>query len=141
MKKICMICCFLFCFLLSGISVAQSEVREESNPVWYRLYMGLGMGGAAVKPETVLTFFDKEVTSRFPQGFSVTGNVRGQWLSDQGIVRERNIVLNITVADTPENEQKIEQLAQAYTKRFANAKASVFVVRIPVAQATLYHNQ
>lgn len=83
-----------------------------------RLYFGLG---PADHPDQGISevrwrnFLDREVTPRFPAGFSVT-DIYGQWLSKGKTAPERlhSKVLTIDYPDTPENRDKIEAIRSAW---------------------------
>jgi hypothetical protein len=93
---------------------------QTSGWVDTRLYFGLGL---ADHPEQGINearwreFLDREVTPRFPHGFSVA-EVYGQWLSKGKSVPERlrSKVLIIDYPDIEENRDKIDAIRAAWKK-------------------------
>lgn len=111
----------------------------QENAVWYRLHLGMGKGDYAVAPQKMREFIDKELTPAFPKGFTITES-RGQWHSpEHGLIRERTTVVDVQCADTEENWQKIEAIANMYVERFNAAQASLFVMRINGMTTTLFY--
>lgn len=85
-----------------------------------RLYFGLGAAdhpGQGVSEARWREFLDKEVTTRFPDGLSVT-DIYGQWQGKGQTAPERlrSKVLNIDYPDTQENREKIEAIRAAWKK-------------------------
>ena len=126
MKQLLAILCLL---LACGTASAASKTTE--NVVWYRVHLGMGTGSTSVSPEVMQGFIAKEISPRFPDGFTVTP-ARGQWTSpDIGLIHERTVVVDIQCGDTEVCAKKIEEISEAYVKRFQKTKASIFVVRVP----------
>jgi len=111
--------------LLSG-AAAPTLTGDPNHPgrtagwVDTRLYFGLGL---ADHPEQGISegrwreFLDREVTSRFPAGLSVT-DVYGQWQSKGQAAPERlrSKVLIIDYPDSQENRDKIDAIRSAWKK-------------------------
>jgi hypothetical protein len=105
-----------------------------------RLYFGLGPieassgqsqhSEARVSDAEWLAFLDKEVTPRFPAGFSVM-DCYGQWQGKQmtAPARLRSKVLIIDYPDTPANRAKIDAIRIAWKKRTSDQ--SVMTVTQP----------
>lgn len=124
------------CLLCLWCASALAENRILDNQVWYRLHLGMGIG-TSVSPDVIQNFLAKEVTPRFPDGLTITP-ARGQWNSpNTGLIRERVTLVDIQCPDTDAYKQKIEEISKAYVKRFAKAKASIYVVRVPGVTTTL----
>ena len=127
------------CLVVLCSPFARAETRTADNIVWYRVHLGLGVGKQALSRDVVREFVGKEITSRFPDGLTITA-ARGQWKSPEaGMIKENTIVIDIQCPDIPENREKIDEIGTAYIKRFGNAKASLFVMRIPNIQTTLWY--
>jgi hypothetical protein len=63
-------------------------------------------------------FIDKDVTPRFPEGFSVMDS-QGQWRGADGvIVREPSKVLLLVLDGGPDDPAKIAGIRDAYKRRF-----------------------
>ena len=124
--------------LLSFFVTAQAATQIREAAVWYRVHFGSG-SGQPVTLEDVTNFIDTYVTERFPEGFTIT-QASGQWSSTEyGLIKEKTMVVDIQCTDTPANFTKIREIADAYTKRFAKAKASCFIKRIPGINTILYY--
>lgn len=83
-----------------------------------RLYFGLGpadVPGRGVSEAAWRDFLDKQVTPRFPAGFSVI-DVYGQWQSkgSKRIERIRTKLLLIDYPATPENLARVEAIRAAW---------------------------
>jgi hypothetical protein len=65
-------------------------------------------------------FVDKEITPRFPDGFTVLDG-RGQWRGpgEARIVREPVKVLLVAMPDTPERRTRLREIADAYRRTFS----------------------
>jgi len=87
---------------------------------WIRSELFFGIGSAEVPDAGVgemkwRAFLDKEVTPRFPNGFTVI-DAYGQWLgrSREGPSRLRSKVLVIVREDTPANREAIDAIRLAW---------------------------
>ncbi len=124
--------------LLPG--TARADVGTETGMVWYRVHFGLGEGSFSMPTKVMSVFMDKEVLSRFPDGFTVVTISRGPWRSPHDrTLKEKSLVVDIQCPDTADNRNKIEAMAQAYLSRFRKIKGSVFVVRIPGIETQLWN--
>ena len=135
MKKI------LFILLLVAAFAApvQAATAVREDLVWYRLHLGMGKGDYAVAPQKMREFIDMEITSAFPDGFTITES-RGQWQSpEHGLIRERTTVIDVQCSDTEENRHKVDAIADKYVKRFSAAHASLFVMRMGGLATTLHY--
>ncbi len=127
------------CLVLLCSPFAYAETKTADNIVWYRIHLGMGVGKHSLSREVVREFVAKEVTSRFPDGLTLTASM-GQWKSpDMGMIHERTMVIDVQCQDIPENWEKVDAIGKAYTQRFKNAKTSMFVMRIPNIQTTLWY--
>ena len=127
------------CFVLVCVFPALAQTVERSDGAWYRLHLGTGVGDKAVSTELLRSFIDKEITPKFPEGFTINDS-RGQWKSDEyGLIRERTIVIDILCPDTSESGEKVAAIARAYVERFKAAKASLYVTRVSGVSTMLYY--
>lgn len=84
------------------------------------LFFGLAIpGGGTVSEAEFADFLDREVTPRFPEGFSVL-SASGQWrdAAGGGIVREPSRALLIWRAPSDEANASVEAVRDAYKRRF-----------------------
>lgn len=135
MKKLLMV---LFVVVLCfGQALAENRVKEDQT--WYRIHLGHGVGSQALTPETARRFIDKEISTAFPRGMTVTQS-HGQWANEKGdVIRERTSVIDIQCDSTPENAEKIKAIGQSYVHQFSKIKASCFVMRIPGISTQLWY--
>jgi hypothetical protein len=110
------------------------EVRVE-------VFFGLDVRCAALEGGGVTTqiserafeaFLDREVTPRFPQGFSVMDVPLGQWYSParRSITKERSKAMLLLMPDTRENDRKLRAIAHSYTKTFH--QETVMITKSPL---------
>jgi hypothetical protein len=86
-----------------------------------RLYFGLGLADQpqqGISEQAWREFLDHEVSTRFPDGLSVT-DVYGQWQGKQQTSPERlrSKMLVIDYPDTPANRAKVEAIRAAWKQR------------------------
>ncbi|HZB38332.1 MAG TPA: DUF3574 domain-containing protein, partial [Beijerinckiaceae bacterium] len=64
-------------------------------------------------------FLDREVTPRFPDGFTVI-DASGQWRSPGAVklVKERSKVLVVAMPDDPDRRARLDEIAAAYKRAF-----------------------
>jgi hypothetical protein len=98
-----------------------SHPGRTSDWVDTRLYFGLGPADAPDKGITASSwrdFLDKQVSPRFPSGFSVI-DVYGQWQSagSHRVERIRTKLLLIDYPATPENFARIDAIRAAWKQR------------------------
>lgn len=75
-------------------------------------------GGGFVGDADWAAFLDKEVTPRFPDGFSVF-DAQGQWRGNSGvIVREPSKALLIVLKGTSDEQAKLQAIRLAYKAQF-----------------------
>jgi hypothetical protein len=73
----------------------------------------LGVGAADWR-----AFLDREVTTRFPDGFTVL-DARGQWRGRGGaLVREPSKILLVVLSGAPGEEERLAGIARAYKSQF-----------------------
>ena len=126
------------CLLFVAIVPADSATQIREDAAWYRVYLGTGTG-TPVTPDAIEEFIDTVVSKRFPDGLTVLEG-KGQWASkEHRLIREKSIIVDIQCADSDDNFKLIREIADTYIKRFADAKASCFVKRIPGTTTILYY--
>jgi hypothetical protein len=86
-----------------------------------RLYFGLGPADhpeQGVSEQQWRSFLDREVTTRFPDGFSVV-EVYGQWQGKNETAPERlrSKMLIVDYADTAENRAKVDAIRAAWKQK------------------------
>ena len=87
-------------------------------------------GGGVVTAGQWQEFMDSEVTPRFPAGFTVVATA-GQWRgADGAITRESGHELIIVFARTAVEENKLNEIRNAYMRRFM--QESVLLAEAPV---------
>lgn len=99
------------------------------------LILGRNIGATeAVGDKDLREFFDREVTTRFADGFTVQDGA-GQWrdTAGAGIVRERAKVLIIVMRNDGDGRRRLQAVAQAYKARFK--QQSVLMVMTPTCAA------
>jgi hypothetical protein len=72
-------------------------------------------------------FLTAEVTPRFPDGLTVLDGY-GQWRAPSGSTsRERSKVVMIAMAPSAENDSRLQQIIEAYKKRFKQQSVGLIV--------------
>lgn len=105
---------FALIFIFVGLVPAFAGGMVES-----KLYFGLSRAdGGTVEDLQWQDFLTREVTPRFPNGFTVL-NGYGQWRGeDNSIIAERSKVLIVVHPGTDEDAKALAELKSAYVKRF-----------------------
>tara|TARA_R110002110_G_scaffold302809_1_gene516895 strand:- start:104 stop:484 length:381 start_codon:yes stop_codon:yes gene_type:complete len=105
---------FAFLFIFAGLVPAFAGDMVQST-----LYFGLSRpDGGQVEEAQWQDFLARDVTPRFPDGFTVVDG-RGQWRDAKAvIISEPTKVLIIVHPLSDENTQAISELKAAYVKRF-----------------------
>jgi len=62
-------------------------------------------------------YVDRELTPRFPEGFTVVDG-KGQWREDDAIMREASKIVIVVTADSAEVRTRIAAAMNAYIKQF-----------------------
>ena len=85
-----------------------------------RLYFGRNIGDTAVVSDSAWGGFVRDVlTPAFPEGATVW-DAAGQWRAPNGaLVRERSFVVELLHLVTPDVEARVQQVIDAYKKRFS----------------------
>ena len=129
MRRISFIACLFAALVLAAPSFAQPQDAVETS-----LYFGLALeNGGEVSEEAWRVFLAREVTPRFPDGFTVA-DAYGQWrdpsLADAPSIREKTKLLIIVHPGTEETDAAITEIKSLYKSRFG--QKSVFHTDAPV---------
>jgi hypothetical protein len=82
------------------------------------LYFGLNRKSGTVSEREWRAFLRDQVTTRFPQGFTVW-EANGQWRKADGrIARERSKVLLLVHDESPELRKNVSQIVDTYKRMF-----------------------
>jgi hypothetical protein len=82
------------------------------------LYFGLNRKSGTVKTSEWNAFVRDQVTTRFPQGFTVW-EANGQWrMADGRIAHERSKVLLLVHDESPELREKVSEVVNTYKRMF-----------------------
>jgi hypothetical protein len=73
-------------------------------------------------------FVDREIISRFPDGLTVL-NAAGEWRdrASSRIMREPSKVVHIVLPGTPEDIARLNEIVEAYKRRFKQQSVVVIV--------------
>jgi hypothetical protein len=91
------------------------------------LLLGRKIGDRLAVSETqFLNFLDREITPRFPDGLTVY-DARGQYRDSERnrIVREPSKVVMIVLPGSPEDMARLNEIADAYKKRFRQQSVGI----------------
>jgi hypothetical protein len=91
------------------------------------LLLGRKIGDRLGVSETqFLNFLDREITPRFPDGLTVY-DARGQYRDSERnrIVREPSKVVMIVLPGSPEDMVRLNEIADAYKKRFRQQSVGI----------------
>jgi hypothetical protein len=98
---------------------AQSECGSLGTPLAQTtLYFGLNRKSGTVSEGEWKAFLRDQVTTRFPQGFTVW-EANGQWRKADGrIARERSKVLLLVHDESPELRKNVADIINTYKRMF-----------------------
>jgi hypothetical protein len=97
-----------------------------------RLYFGRNIGDSAVVSDSAWASFVREVlTPAFPEGATVW-DASGQWRSPTTgeLVRERSFVVELVHLITPDVEQRVQRVMDAYKQRYAQESVLRLVTNV-----------
>jgi hypothetical protein len=85
-------------------------------------------GRTNVSEASFARFLAAEVTTRFPDGFTVI-DAKGQWRAPgrEKITRERSNVLMIAMPPAADNDERLQQIIAAYKTRFKQQSVGLIV--------------
>jgi hypothetical protein len=106
----------------------------QSPMLSVRLYFGLTENGQRITQAAWEDFLDREISPRFPRGYTVT-DASGAWHDAKtGTTgREPSRILEVDAPDTQELRDKAEEIRQGYAARFH--QQSVGIVTLPACAA------
>jgi hypothetical protein len=116
---------------LTGSANAQTgECRGTQKPQQVaELMFGRKIGDRiAVSAAQWARFVDREITPRFPDGLSVL-DAQGQWRDTERntIVREPSKLVQIVLPGKVEDNDRLNEIAEAYKKQFRQQSVAVIV--------------
>ena len=130
---------FLLLFVLLLLPVLSlAATRVEEDVTLYRVYLGHGVGEAALQEADIQKFIDEVITPQFPQGLTII-EARGQWNSEGGLQKESTSMVHVQGPSTPETLAKIERIAELYVERFKKSRSAFFYESIPGATAKIFY--
>jgi len=125
---------------MARVSGAQEPVAAQEPPcplanekrmLVTQLFFGLSVKGRGpVTPEEWQGFVRRNVTPRFPDGFTVY-DAQGQWVNpmSHSVVCEKTKVMVIAAEDTAQARAKITEVADLYRKVFHQQSVGVITSR------------
>jgi hypothetical protein len=118
--------------LFSPVALAQTCPLAGQKPTLVaQLFFGQSVpDGGDISAKAWQSFLRTDVTSRFPDGFTVF-DATGQWRDrvTSHVGRERTKVLEIAADDSPDVRTKLDEIAARYRARFH--QQSVGIVTMP----------
>jgi len=103
-----------------------------SQPEWarYELCFGLSAdsGNTRISDEQWQEFRDHEISSRFPDGYTVTPGT-GYWRNQATTYSEPAEILLVTAPDTTDTRKKLDEIASAFARKFI--QDSVLEIKSP----------
>ena len=115
----------VFCNSTSAQSLSCSAPLKPQQVA--ELLLGRKIGDRLGVSETqFLNFLDREITPRFPDGLTVY-DARGQYRDSERnrIVREPSKVVMIVLPGGPEDMTRLNEIAEAYKKRFKQQSVGI----------------
>jgi Protein of unknown function (DUF3574) len=95
-----------------AISEIQTNILVQDE-----LYFGRNKPTGQVSERDFQLFLHNEVTPRFPDGLTVL-DADGQFLSSNGIIKEKTKLLILIHANSQENQLKIQEIIDKYKQQF-----------------------
>jgi hypothetical protein len=91
----------------------------QSDMLTVRLYFGQSMNGKTIPASAWRDFVARNVTAKFPDGFTVY-DAQGQWRDPRTrlVQREATKVLEIAAPQMPELQSRIAEIRKDYAARF-----------------------
>jgi hypothetical protein len=123
---------FVLAVLIAQIGIAAAQTLECRAPqqrmLAIDLLFGRGPGGLTVNEQAWTQFLAREITPRFPDGLTVLDG-SGQWRNPQGggVLRERSKVVMIVVPEDPPVQERINDIANAYKRRFKQQSVGIVI--------------
>ena len=114
---------------IAGVAVVNAQPALQCSGAqkpW--VVADLLFGRSHVSEASWARFLATEVTSRFPDGFTVI-DAKGQWRAPGGekISRERSKVLTIAMPPGADNDELLQKIIEAYKIRFKQQSVGLIV--------------
>jgi hypothetical protein len=125
----CLVAAALSCPLAAAARAQPSECPLGKPQQIAELMFGRKIGDRiAVSEARFATFVDREITPRFPDGLSIIA-ASGQWRDAKRnrIVREPSKLVQIVLPGTPQDAERLNQIADAYKRRFRQQSVAVII--------------
>jgi hypothetical protein len=119
----------IVCVLDDRGSAQTSECRIGKSQQVAELMFGRKIGERIGVSNTAWArFVDREITPRFPNGFTVI-DAQGQWhdAHHNKVMREPSKLVQIVLAGTDEDQQRLGEIAAAYKARFRQQSVGIIV--------------
>lgn len=119
---------FITSLLFTGIAslkevsaqIPQASATNEIRTNFFvqdELYFGRNKPVGTVYNQDLQNFLQTEITPRFPDGLTVL-DANGQFLSSNGIIKEKTKLLILIHSNTQEDNQEIQEIVDEYKKQF-----------------------
>jgi hypothetical protein len=119
----------IVCVLDDRVSAQTSECRIGKSQQVAELMFGRKIGARIGVSNTAWArFVDREITPRFPNGFTVI-DALGQWrdTDHNKVMREPSKLVQIVLPGTDEDQQRLGEIAAAYKVRFRQQSVGIIV--------------
>jgi hypothetical protein len=119
----------IVCVLDDRVSAQTSECRIGKSQQVAELMFGRKIGERIGVSNTAWArFVDREITPRFPNGFTVI-DAQGQWrdTDHNKVMREPSKLVQIVLQGTDEDQQRLGEIAAAYKVRFRQQSVGIIV--------------
>jgi hypothetical protein len=119
----------IVCVLDDRASAQTSECRIGKSQQVAELMFGRKIGERIGVSNTAWArFVDREITPRFPNGFTVI-DAQGQWrdTDHNKVMREPSKLVQIVLPGTDEDQQRLGEIAAAYKVRFRQQSVGIIV--------------
>jgi uncharacterized protein DUF3574 len=119
----------IVCVLDDRVSAQTSECRIGKSQQVAELMFGRKIGERIGVSNTAWArFVDREITPRFPNGFTVI-DAQGQWrdTDHNKVMREPSKLVQIVLPGTDEDQQRLGEIATAYKVRFRQQSVGIIV--------------
>jgi hypothetical protein len=119
----------IVCVLDDRVSAQRSECRIGKSQQVAELMFGRKIGERIDVSNTAWArFVDREITPRFPNGFTVI-DALGQWrdTDHNKVMREPSKLVQIVLPGTDEDQQRLGEIAAAYKVRFRQQSVGIIV--------------
>ena len=99
---------------VQGLACPPGETQQEVA----QLFMGRNIGQTlGVSEQDFARFLDREVSPRFPGGFTVQDG-QGRWFHEGVVYNEPSKVVRLILSGQPDDRRKLGEIAAAYEDQF-----------------------